>query len=232
MTSIKVAVLGSCFLASSVSLYAVPINVLTNPGFETGDFAGWAIDGSSTQFGVAADGVLIAGDEFGQGVSNVRSGVYSAYAQVKGNPQTVLTLSQTIAVLPGESVDLGFFVGHAEGTAIGVNGGTGSLKHTKIIVDGVELALNNGDLDIPGGQDPSDFLQISGVVNTGTRTELNVTFQLDGSGTKFADNSFDDFYAITENPLVANGVPEGGATILLTFAAATATLAAARKRGA
>ena len=233
MSNIKLAVLGWCLLATSVSPYAIPVNVLTNPGFETGSFSGWTIGGTSPQFDVAADGVLISGDEFGQGISNVRSGSYSAYAQVKANPERVLTLSQTVAVLPGESVDLGFFVGHGQGTPIGINGGTGSLNHTKIFVDGVELALSNGDLDIPGGQGSSDFLQVSGVVNTGARTELNIIFQLDGSGRNFAINSFDDFYAITEAPfsLIASGVPEGGTTAVLMFTAATAVMAA-RKRAA
>jgi hypothetical protein len=188
----------SLFIIASGITQAVPINLLTNPGFETGNAIGWTTGGTSPQWGVAPDGSEFSGDAFGQGVSNVRSGNYSLYAQVKGNPAQVLTIAQTLSVLENQTVEVGFYVGHGEGTAIGVNAGDAPLHHTKILVDGTPLSLTAESSQIPGGEEPEDFISITGSFNTGSKSQLTITFQLDGSGTIYAINSFDDFFAISE----------------------------------
>jgi hypothetical protein len=212
---------------SCASLSAAPINVLTNPGFESGDFSGWTVGGNAAKSGVVIDGISISGDDFDslkQGVSNVRSGQFAAFAQVKGNPETVLTLTQTIPVLPNENVDLGFFVGHGQGMAIGINAGIGQTKHTRLFVDGVEVDLSAPDTQIPGGTSPSDFLEVSGSVQTGQKTQLTITFQLDGSGNFFAVNSYDDFYAMTEAAAFVAATPDQGGTAFLLLGATSLVL--------
>ena len=39
------------------------INVLQNPGFETGNFTSWTVGGNSTLTGVGTDGTLIPGSD-------------------------------------------------------------------------------------------------------------------------------------------------------------------------
>jgi hypothetical protein len=215
------------------SLYATSENILTNPGFESGNFGGWTAGSDSPIFGVGLDGINIAGDEFGQGLSNVRSGNYAAFAQVKGNPAKVLTLSQTLDVLPGQDVDVGFFVGHGESIPLGFSLGLGIASGvTQILVDGVPLTLAPNNAEIPGGQSPADFLQVSASFNTGARDQLTLTFKLDGSGRGFAINSFDDFFALTEPASVAQApvtqTPDAGQTAILLLAA-TGVLICSRK---
>jgi hypothetical protein len=202
-------------LTGSAALYATPENILTNPGFESGNFDGWTVGGTSPNSGVSVDGVALPGDAFGQGFSNVRSGNYAAFAQVKGTPTTLLILSQTLDVLPGQDVDVGFFVSHGQGLALGL--GVGTAK-TQILVDGTPLSLSPSNIDIPGGQAPANFLQISASFNTGARDHLTLAFELDGSGNGFAINSFDDFYALTE-PAQTTQTPDGGKTGILVLGA-------------
>ena len=146
----------------------------------------------------------------------MRSGDYSAYAQVKAfDPTTVLTLSQTVNVLPGETVPVGFYVGHGQGQVLG--SGTEDSKLTMIFIDGVPIWPNTGT--IPGGTAPADFLQIAGTFNTGTRTSVTVAFQMDGSGTEYAINSFDDFYLMSNAAVPEPSTYIAGALMVLPFGA-------------
>jgi hypothetical protein len=56
--AILVAVVGSATRAVAVP-FPGPVNLLANPGFETGDFTGWTVGRTSPQFGVATDGTPI-----------------------------------------------------------------------------------------------------------------------------------------------------------------------------
>ena len=110
-----------CLIASGILIgatavaHAVPINALVNSGFEIGDFTGWTVGGNSPTVGVDVDGTTIALPPTGSflpGISNVRSGTYSAFAHVRGDPSVIVaSVTQTILnVLPG-NVSVGFFYG-------------------------------------------------------------------------------------------------------------------------
>ena len=197
-----------CTLSMSIA-QAVPINLLANSGFETGDFTGWTVGGNTPTTGVATDDTLVAGDFFGQGITNVRSGDYSAYYLTQGDPILRIILSQTVSVLANQIVDVGFYVGHGQGTQLG---GRIENSRTQIFIDGIGL-LSSSNPAIPGGTSASDFLLVSGSFNTGARTSISVSFAIDGSGTGAAINSVDDFYFISE---AANGqVPEPATLALM-----------------
>src|SRR5215472_15670334 len=82
--------------------------VLVNPGFETGDFTGWTIGGTSTSFGVATTGTVIPETDppFTPAFVTVHSGDFAAFANVSCSsfigctPRLTFTLSQVIAVSP------------------------------------------------------------------------------------------------------------------------------------
>src|SRR5438876_9222795 len=70
------------------------VNLLMNPGFETGDLTGWTVGGTAVP-GVATDGVPISSGVPGN-VVHPFAGNYAAYATLQ-SPSTTLTLSQTFA---------------------------------------------------------------------------------------------------------------------------------------
>jgi hypothetical protein len=102
-----------CLFASALALagtgaaLAVPMNLLTNPGFETGNFTGWTVGGTTPVSGVGTDGQAVAlvgcGGCFLPASVNVRSGNNAAFYQGRGDPSLVITLSQTIAVNPAKT---------------------------------------------------------------------------------------------------------------------------------
>ena len=198
---------------------ALHANLLLNPGFETGDFTDWTVDDSqTTSYDVALDGTVVAGDVFGNGLTNVRSGDYSAYALVQGNPVNRLLISQTVSVTTNQEIEVGFFVGRGVTPAIGAQIAD---TNTQIFFDGVGL-LPDSNPDIPFGTGPEDFLEIGTTFNTqNTDGDIVVTFALDGGGSVTAVNSFDDFYFRV--------VPEPSSFILIGLGGLV-LLAVARRR--
>jgi subtilase family serine protease len=75
-------------------------SILQNGGFETGNFSGWTLNGSTTVNGTPYNAVETAGFKTSAGVSYVHSGSYGA---VLGQSQSVATLSQTVPTVPGQA---------------------------------------------------------------------------------------------------------------------------------
>jgi hypothetical protein len=83
------------------------INLLVNPGFETGDFTGWTVNPNTPVYGVAISGTPILESYYLSGPDSVlvHSGNYAAYADLcvlglpdcvtDGLPSNTLTLSQS-----------------------------------------------------------------------------------------------------------------------------------------
>jgi hypothetical protein len=86
-------VYGNALTAYTATL-AVSSNLVTNGGFETGDFSGWTQSGDTGATGVIR--------------SPVHSGTYAA----EFGPNTLGFLSQTLATTPGTSYTLTFWLSH------------------------------------------------------------------------------------------------------------------------
>jgi hypothetical protein len=79
---------------------AFAANLVTNGGFETGDFTGWTLSGPVTTSNNPADFYGVDG-------LDAYSGSYGAYLSTEPG-QSPLVLSQTVTVAPGSSYVLGF----------------------------------------------------------------------------------------------------------------------------
>ena len=91
------AVLFAAFaIVASAPAHANGPNLVTNPGFETGDFTGYTVAGVDT----GANGV--DNDPF-----DVHSGTYGAYLGSDGGDGT---LTQTIATQAGQAYDISFYM--------------------------------------------------------------------------------------------------------------------------
>src|ERR1039458_10346258 len=69
-------------------------NLLVNPGFETGNFSGWTLSGSTAFEGVSSSFA-----------TTPYTGFYSAFFGAVGTPNII---SQTIATTAGDTYDLSF----------------------------------------------------------------------------------------------------------------------------
>ncbi|MBV1877317.1 MAG: PEP-CTERM sorting domain-containing protein [Pseudomonadales bacterium] len=202
---------------------AVPVNLLTNAGFETGDYTGWDVGGNTINNAVDVDGTLITGTNsfFGTTLSNVRSGTFSSYHVGQGNPTEFITLTQTIAVQQGDTISAGFWIGNDSASLFST--AHDDLK-TQIFIDGVGI-LGGTTTFVPAGSDASDFVEIASSFNTGTRNSVTVTYQVAGSGTIRAGVSLDDLFFVGE----AATVPEPGMLALLMFGLAGVRLTQRRQ---
>ena len=88
-----------------VGLMACPVlqaqNLLSNPGFETGNFSGWTLSGSTAFEGVSPSFATVP-----------NSGAYSAFFGAVG---TYNIISQTISTTPGDIYNLSFFLDNSGG---------------------------------------------------------------------------------------------------------------------
>jgi len=223
---------GILVFASSV-VGAAPTNLLVNPGFETGDFTGWAVTGTSPQVGVATDGTTILGADppFLPNFQNVRSGDFAGNGLIRNGPAVapdfeIVVLSQTVAVLPNEEMSAGFWLGNDSGSAFGMP--FGSPGRTQIYIDDVGLLPLTTGVSIFPGSSPAAFVLLAGGFNTGARGSIDISFAITGSGTSRVGVSFDDFFVVSGPPPVA--IPEPGAWSLLSLG--LAVLAFARRRRA
>jgi PEP-CTERM motif len=211
-----------CPLAASASI----INLLTNPGFEAGDFSGWTTGGTSTSFGVSTDGNLIAGTSslLGPMFTNVRTGTYSTSAAVAAHEPVGLTLSQMLAVVPGGVYTVGFWVNADAPEDFGFG-----LAGTEILVNGVPLALTRPEqidtINGFNGPGSANFANVFGTFRAAaSQTSATVQFTLTGSGEERAGLNFDDFE-------VTAAVPEPRSLLLLgTGLAAVAARRRFKKR--
>ena len=97
-------------------------NLITNPGFETGDFTGWTLSGTDT-----ADIIVTTNDPL--------DGTYVAQLGSVGGQGY---LSQTVAVTPGQKYDISFWLLHDNGLEPSTSnwsvsfGGTTLDSHTNV----------------------------------------------------------------------------------------------------
>jgi len=190
-------------------------NLLANPGFETGSFAGWTLGGNTSSEGVASDGTAVGGADnpFPPNFVNVRSGSFAGYALVKDGDDPVerITLTQTISVLPNSNYTVGFWLGNDSSAEFGM---FEDDSHTQIFIDGVGLL--NGGLIVPTGSTPAYFISVVSSFNSGANSSVSVEFAINGSGTSRVNVSFDDF--LVEGPPAA--VPEPPTLALLSISLA------------
>jgi len=83
-------------------------NIVTNPGFETGDFTGWAT--SAPAFGIGVD----------TNASDVNSGTYGVYfGSNPSAPSTTSILDQQLATVVGDQYTLTFWLSEYQGDDLG-----------------------------------------------------------------------------------------------------------------
>jgi len=139
---------------------ATPItNIVTNGGFETGDFTGWTQGGDTSFTGV---------DSF-----SAHSGNFGAFMGPggKGGPGS---LSQNLATTVGASYELSFFM-YGENDSGGLDGsGFGSVQF-QVFWNGVMIFDTTNP---PGSYQQFSFINLTA---TGTSTQLKFVFENDPS---------------------------------------------------
>ena len=162
-----------CFGQSSFAISTPITNIVTNGGFETGDFTGWTISGNTG--GGSTDGSF---SNIGVNSSSAYSGNYGAYFGPVGS---LAYLSQNLTTIAGMAYDLSFFL---------INEGSGGEGFVPIRPGGGPIVQEfqvfwNGVLiySIPPNADPSSYSQLnfSGLIATSTTTELKFGFRNDPS---------------------------------------------------
>jgi len=214
--------IGAFALKASAALFLLPGNLLTNPGFETGDLSGWTVGGKNGGIGVLGDGIeqpvtsALQSDPsfFFQSWQVVNSGIYAAYAITAGNGQPLFSevgiFSQSIVVLEAGFHRIGFSL--ASNTEIGGAGLSDALNDQRlaIFVDGNYVPFDEPDFSTPFGLDgvaSPTFVELSSEIKlTGAH---DIEFRVSGSGTKRAGMSVDDFF-VTQ-------VPEPSSALLLVL---------------
>jgi hypothetical protein len=187
------------------SVQAAPINLLTNPGFEAGNFSAWTVGTNSTNFGVAQSGFVIAGADpiFGHDAVIVHSGNFAAYSLIScpGIPVcpngVQLELSQIVFVPQNTDIDVGFYFGNGSEHVF-------STGTTNIAVDGTRIPINI-DFFHPLILQPGQYALIAGTFNSGNKSSVTLSFTMNGSGSALAGASFDDFFA-TPTPEPASSI--------------------------
>jgi len=98
-----ITVVALSLLASAGAFMAQADNLVTNPGFETGDLTGWTLSGTDSS---------PSGNEvyYGVDAGDAHTGNYGAYFGPVGG---VLNLSQILATTPGASYDVSFWLAEA-----------------------------------------------------------------------------------------------------------------------
>ena len=96
-----VGVLGFLAGQSALAITAAGPELLTNPGFETGDFSGWTLSGSLSFEAVSPTFA-----------TTPNSGNYSAYFGAVGSYNY---LSQWVATRPGDSYEISFYLANSGG---------------------------------------------------------------------------------------------------------------------
>ena len=186
-------------------------NQLVNSGFETGDFTGWTTGGTFGSSAVGTDAQLIPGTlfQFGNTFINLHSGNFAGFATIAQLNGEFFTLTQTVAVTPGQRYELGYFVG-VDSPNISAYG---YFPDPGITVDGDVLPVMGISQLNPGdgtGSQPSDMRHVVATFIAGAgQTNATVTFRVTGSGTGRAGFSFDDF--------AFSAVPEPSTILLLGF---------------
>jgi hypothetical protein len=204
-----------CAVLTLAARPAFATNLLVNPGFETGNFFGWAASGTSPNFGVGTNGQLITGTFSGFVPTSVEthSGTYAGYAVVcgsepcvpSGNPLHYLDLTQTLAVVPGATYTVSFSLGTQSSFSYG--------DGTMVSVNGVPILSRSGICFIPTMADcvPSTGFVLESATFIASGPSATVDFHIIGSGDDDAGFSFDDF------DVEAVSAPEPSSLMLLAL---------------
>lgn len=179
------ALLISLWVAPSAWAAPTGTNLLTNAGFETGDFAGWSVSGNAAA-GVAPAGTLISGTYYGAAPVQPRTGNYAAYNVATTSPNVGTWLTQTVPVTPGTIYLLGFYMKSS--------GGPGGYSPT-IWVNGHQLPHELLFTNF------TSYSEVRAVYTSGPdETSAVVSFFLSGSGSVPVLFNYDDFYFAQEEP--------------------------------
>jgi len=163
-------------------------NLLQNPGFESGDFSSWHVEGSATS-GVAKDTPLPQA-YFQPTQVIAHSGEYAAFNLTANFKRLGSVFSQDIDVLPETSYRVGFFCLHGHPSQ--------QVKiYPQILIDSKSI----GSLTITNGKGygtaVADFQQIQGEFVTGQKQQkARVSFVLNAGGIILAGMSYDDFFVV------------------------------------
>jgi hypothetical protein len=191
-------------IATSTASLPVRINLLTNPGFETGTFSGWSVGGNpyTGVDGVSTAGQVIPNTDAGFGTDTVvtRSGSYAAYADVASASLNFLDLSQTLSLSAGN---------YSAGFYLTVN----SSSYTHGYGNASEILLDGNPLSTAENEIPSTgvFSPVSASFSLSSAGVHTITFKIDGSGTAVAGVSADDFFLI--DPPAGSSDPNSSASL-------------------
>jgi hypothetical protein len=146
------------------------------------------------------------------------------------DPIERIILSQTVAVLPNRTYDIGFWVGtdNPIGTGVDIGLGQHAGQNTQIFVDGTpELDRTPQTFMAPTpyggtavyfplfpGTGPDDFRLAWGQFDSASRTSVDVAFAINAGGFVRPVVSFDDFFLQEHDPK-DDPVPEPGTLSLL-----------------
>ena len=203
-------IIGGAALTLAAAAPACATNLLTNPGFETGDFTGWTVAGAAAN-GVATLGTPVAA--YFPGKVNVRSGNYAAYGLVRGNCCTTpepIVLSQTLTVTPFDTLNIGFYASNWSSSSVGAaieNAPNG----VEIYVDGTAIVPATGYFLFNNDASWDNF---AGTFVNGAASTITVEFQFVASGYGNFPVSLDDFYVNG----VAPALPEPSSLLLAGLA--------------
>jgi hypothetical protein len=170
--------------------YATPItNIVTNGGFETGDFSGWTQGGNTDFTGVDS--------------SSAHSGNFGAFAGPtsggKGSSGGPGTLSQNLTTIVGQSYELSFWM-YNDGSKGIVDGGSSNVMF-QVFWNGTMIFDNSGTSTY-------QQFQFFNLAVTSTSTQLKFVFLNDPGFFHF-----DDVVA----GITATGVPEAMSTLWLAL---------------
>lgn len=170
-----------------ISAVSSQANLVTNPGFETGNFSGWTLIDSSGLSNVGGDPAF------------AHSGTYHANlgtAPVPPGPSNIGSLSQNIATTPGSFYDVSFWL------ANDITAGLSPTNSFRVLWNGATiftLTPNSG---------PFQYTNFSffNLQATNPGTALEFVFQHDN-----------DFFRLDDVSVNPSGVPETGSTILMVL---------------
>jgi hypothetical protein len=196
------------FPSAAIANSFTTLNSLVNPGFETGDFSGWTVSGTSPNYGVAVAGTPISGVNpvFQPTAVLSHSGVYAAWGLVAEAIPNTLVLSQSIYVQESATAGAGFYIGNGGSATWGTSiGDSGACNVSPCNPLGGIFIYANGQPFIPNGGPhgvivtPGEYILVSGQLNLSPGWN-DIAFQITGSGTDLAGASADDFFVNVPEP--------------------------------